>query len=188
MREPHWLRPLARITRPFAALGFALVLWLLAAASQARAAQDVVHFGDAIQVGQGETIHDAVCFFCSVHIKGAVKGDVVVFFGDVQIDGSADHDVVNFFGQVKAADETNIGHDLVNFFGGVRLGKHVTVGEDAVVMFGNLRAEDSASVGGSRVVEGGVIFWVPFLLIAGVVSFMVQEMRWRRRRRLLRGY
>jgi len=169
-------------------LGWALTLWLLAAASPAHAAQDAVHFGEAIQVAPGDTVHDAVCFFCSVHIKGAVKGDVVVFFGDVEIDGSARQDVVSFFGQVKAADEARIGRDLVNFFGGVRLGKHAAVGQDAVVMFGSLRADDSATIGGSRVVESGLVFSVPFLLIAAGVWFLIQETRWRRRRRLLRGY
>jgi hypothetical protein len=165
-----------------------VVLLALLAALPARAARDVVHFGSAIDVAKGETIHDAVCFFCSVRVKGAVRGDLVVFFGDVRIDGSADQDVVSFFGDVKAADGSSIGHDLVNIFGGVELGRSVTVGQDAVVLFGQMRAADSASVGGERVEEAGWIFWVPFLLIAGGVSFLVRQTRWMRRRRLLRGY
>jgi len=161
---------------------------LVLAASPARAAKDVVHFGSSIDVGPGESIHDAVCFFCSVNVKGTVQGDMVVFFGDVRIDGHADHDVVNFFGDVKVADDTAIGHNLVNFFGGVELGRNVTVGEDAVVMFGQMREASSASVGGSKVVESGLLFWIPFLVIGGMVSFAVREVRWMRRRRFLRGY
>lgn len=164
-----------------------LVLLVLAA-KPAQASKDVVHFGSSIDVGPGASIHDAVCFFCSVNVKGTVHGDLVVFFGDVRIDGHAEHDVVNFFGSVKAADDTAIGHDLVNFFGGVELGRNVTVGEDAVVMFGNMREASSSSVGGSKMVESGVLFWVPLLVIGGMISFAVREVRWMRRRRLLRGY
>ena len=165
-----------------------LALLVLAAGVPARAAKDVVHFGSPIDVGPGESIHDAVCFFCSVNVKGTVRGDMVVFFGDVRIDGHADHDVVNFFGDVKAADDTSIGHDLVNFFGGVELGRNVTVGQDAVVMFGVMREASTSSVGGSKVVESGLLFWIPFLVIGGMISFAVRELRWMRRRRFLRGY
>lgn len=161
---------------------------LVLAAAPAWAAKDVVHFGSSIDVGPGESIHDAVCFFCSVNVKGTVHGDMVVFFGDVRIGGHADHDVVNFFGNVKAADDTAIGHDLVIFFGGVELGRNVTVGEDAVVMFGNMHEASSSSVGGSKVVESGLVFWIPFLIIGGMISFAVREVRWMRRRRFLRGY
>ena len=156
-----------KISRIWLVCGLALVV--LAAGVPARAAKDVVHFGSSIDVGAGESIHDAVCFFCSVNVRGNVKGDLVVFFGDVRIDGRADHDVVNFFG-------------------GVELGRNVTVGQDAVVMFGQMREASSSSVGGSKVVESGLLFWIPFLLIAGMVSFGVRELRWIRRRRFLRGY
>ena len=173
---------------PLSWLFFGIALFGMLSSMPAQASSDVVHFGSAIEVGQTQTIHDAVCFFCSVTVKGTVRGDLVVFFGDVRIDGNADHDVVNFFGSVKAADGTSIGHDLVNFFGGVELGRNVKVGQDAVVMFGSMRAADTASVGGSRVEEQAWVFWGPFLLIAGGIWFAVREMRWMRRRRALRGF
>jgi hypothetical protein len=170
-------------------LGAALfVLFAATMATPARAGQDIVQFGNAIDVAPNQTIHDAVCFFCSVNIKGAVNGDVVVFFGSVNVEGHANHDVVNFFGEVRATDDSSIGHDLVNFFGGVRLGKNVNVGQDTVVMFGSLRAADSASVGGSRVVEPGWIFWGPVSAIALFIYFIVHELRNARRRRFVRGY
>jgi hypothetical protein len=174
-----------KLSQIFLVGGLAL---LVLAAVPARAAKDVVHFGNSIDVAPGESIHDAVCFFCSVNVKGTVKGDLVVFFGDVRIDGQADHDVVNFFGDVKVADNMAIGHNLVNFFGGVELGQDATVGQDAVVMLGRMREADTSSVGGSKVVESGMLFWIPFLVIAGMVSFGVREVRWMRRRRLVRGY
>jgi len=170
---------------------FAIALLMLSSAiwaTPARAAQDIVQFGNAIDVGPNQVIHDAVCFFCSVNVKGAVNGDVITFFGSVNIEGHANHDVVDFFGEVRAADDASIGHDLVNFFGGVRLGENVNVGEDTVVMFGSLRAADSASEGGSRVVEPGWIFWGPVSAIGLFIYFIVHELRNARRRRFLRGY
>lgn len=170
-------------------LGVALLVLLAAMlATPAHASQDVVQFGNTIDVARNETIHDAVCFFCSVNIKGTVNGDVVVFFGSVHVEGQANHDVVNFFGEVKANDNTSIGHDLVNFFGGVHLGENVSVGEDTVVMFGSLHAADSVSIRGSRVVEPGWLFWGPVSAIALGIYFLVHELRSARRRRMLRGF
>jgi hypothetical protein len=168
------------------AAAFFLMLTSIAAIP-ARAAQDIVEFGSDIDVPPADTIHDAVCFFCSVNVKGTVNGDIVVFFGSVRIDGHANHDVVNFFGSVTAGNDTSIGHDLVNFFGGVRLGENVTVGQDTVVMFGNLRKADTASFGGSRVVEPGWLFWGPFVVLILGIYYVVHEFRGYRHRRVL-GY
>lgn len=154
----------------------------------ARAAQDMVQFGSTIEVPKDGSIHDAVCFFCSVNVHGTVRGDTVVFFGNVRIDGQTDHDVVVFFGDVDAAANTSIAHNVVNFFGRVRLGENATIGQDTVVMFGSLETAESASIGGNRVVQPGVVFWVPFLVIVLGVYFIVHEVRGRRRMRMLRGY
>jgi len=154
-------------------------------ATPAHAAADVVQFGNTIDVAPNQTIHDAICFLCSVNVKGTVNGDIVAFFGSVRIDGHANHDVVDFFGDVKVADDSSIGHDLVNFFGGVQLGENVTVGEDAVVMFGNMHTASTASFGGSRVVEPGWVFWGPFLAICFGIYFLVHEVRGYNRRRMI---
>ena len=169
--------------------GFALFVLLLGmVATPARASQDVVQFGNTIEVAKDATIHDAVCFFCSVNVQGTIKGDTVVFFGNVRIDGQADGDVVNFFGDVSAADDASIRKGLVNFFGRVRLGENAKVGQDAVVMFGSLSAASTATIGGNQVVQPGWIFWLPLLLIIGGITFLVGEVRAARRRRFMRGY
>jgi hypothetical protein len=182
----NFRRPLPFLRKTLGVSLFALVAGLLAI--PAHAAQDVVQFGSTIEVAPNETIHDAVCFFCSVNVKGKVNGDIVAFFGSVRVDGQANHDVVNFFGDVKAADNTSIGHNLVNFFGGVRLGENVSVGQDTVVMFGSIQAEPSASFGGSRVVEPAWLFWGPFLVLFCGIYFLVHEVRSYRRRRLFGVY
>ena len=68
------------------------------AATPALAENDEVQFGSDIRVGPDSTIHDAVCFFCSVDVQGKATGDIVVFFGSVHVSGDAQHDLVNFFG------------------------------------------------------------------------------------------
>lgn len=178
-------RSLSIPTRLFTGLLAACALLLSAA--PAHATKDAVQFGSDIEVGPQEAIHDAVCFFCNVNVRGVVNGDIVVFFGNVHVSGQANHDVVNFFGDVTADDKTSIGHDLVNFFGGVHLGQNVTVGQDTVVMFGGLRAPDSASIGGSRVVEPGWIFWAPFIGLCLGIYFLIHSIRDNRRRRMF-GY
>lgn len=157
---------------------------LAAAAPSAFASRDVVQFGSNIEVEPGTSVHDAVCFFCSVDDRGAVEGDIVVFFGGVRINGHANHDVVNFFGSVNAADNAAIEHDLVSMFGSVHLGENVAVGGDMVAMFGDVQQKSSVTVGRDRVVQPAWIFWGPLFLIVLVGLVVVREVRDSRRRRM----
>ncbi len=177
---------LSRIGRVAGLVAFLLTVAMVA--RPARAAEDIVHFGNSIHVGPNQRIHDAVCFFCSVDVQGTASHDIVVFFGSVHIAGRAEHDVVNFFGNVRLEDNASISHDLVNFFGSTWLGENASVGQDAVVMFGSLHEESSASVGKNQVVEPGFLFWGPFLLIILGITFAVRETRRSRRLRMMRGY
>ena len=49
---------------------FLLGVALAAASTPVRAEQDAVQFFSNIEVSSGSTVHDAVCFFCSVDIEG----------------------------------------------------------------------------------------------------------------------
>jgi hypothetical protein len=159
-----------------------------AAATPAYADRDAVHFFSDIQVSPATTVHDAVCFFCSVRDEGEVEGDIVVFFGNVHIAGKADHDVVNFFGKVSADDNAQIGQDLVSFFGAIRLGQNVSVGKDMVSMFGFTRVPASVSVGHDRVAMPFFILFAPLILVGLVVIFVVHQVRAHRRRQFLNAY
>ena len=166
----------------------ALFLPLLLAAfalapAGARADNDAVQFGSDINISSTHPIHDAVCFFCSVHVQGEVTGDIVVFFGGVQIDGKANRDVVNFFGRTRLADDSIVGRDLVNFFGSVRAGENVQIGRSLVVLLGDLRAPQSLSVGKDRVVQPAWLLWIPLIIFALIVIAIVSLIRnWQRRR------
>lgn len=160
----------------------ALALALIGSATPARADHDVVQFGSTIHVPRETSIHDAVCFFCSVDADGTIEGDVVVFFGNVHIAHAAQHDVVNFFGNVTADSNATLGHDLVTFFGTVRLGENVSVGQDMVAMFGTVQAAPTATVAGDRVIQPGWVFWGPLIFLAVIFIVVIREIRDRRRR------
>jgi predicted acyltransferase (DUF342 family) len=161
---------------------------LLAAAAPARASQDVVRIFDNVDIGPDESVHDAVCVFCSVHVEGKVDGDLVSIFGNVRLNGEAHHDVVSVFGNVTAAGDSSIGGDLVSIFGAVRLGDNVTVGKDTVTIFGMLHAPHSVSVGKDRVSISPWIAFGPFIVIWFAVFLIVHEVREQRRRRFFQNY
>jgi len=165
-----------------------IVLCAALAPAAARAEHDEVQFFSNIHVDAGSTIHDAVCFFCSVDLEGTATGDVVVFFGHTHIASSAQHDVVNFFGGVTADDNATIDHDLVSMFGRVRLGENVHVGQDLVAMFGTLNTGDGVTVDGDRVVQPAWLFYAPTIFLVVVIVLIVREFRAYRRRAFLRGY
>jgi hypothetical protein len=157
-------------------------------ATPLHASKDVVQFGSNIEVAPGSSVHDTVCFFCSVNDYGSVDGDIVVFFGNVHIDGHANHDVVSFFGNVTASDGANIGQDLVSMFGTIRLGENVSIGKDMVAMFGGVRSASTVTVGGDRVIQPAWVFWGPLLVFALILSVILREIRGYRRRAYMRRY
>jgi hypothetical protein len=155
----------------------------------AHAENDQVQFGSDITASADHPIHDAVCFFCSVHADGEVTGDIVVFFGSVHINGTAHRDVVNFFGRTRLADGAIVERDLVNFFGSVRAGENVRIGRSLVIILGYLRAPASLSIGQDRVILPGWLLWIPFIIFACIIIAIVRIVRaWQWRRRMYAGY
>jgi hypothetical protein len=166
-----------------------LVFVVAFAARPAHADRDQVQFGTNIVVPPEGSVHDAVCFFCSVNAQGTIDHDVVVFFGDVHIAGHANHDVVNFFGTVRADDNAVIAHDVVNFFGGIRLGENVSIGNDMVAMFGSVHMADSVNVAGNRVIQPAWVLLIPLLILGGIITLIVSAVRnFHRRQLMAAGY
>jgi hypothetical protein len=156
------------------------------AAAPAHADRDAVQFGGNIEVPEGSSVHDAVCFFCSVNVHGIADHDIVVFFGNVHIaaHANANHDVVNFFGNVRADNDASIAHDLVSFFGSVRLGENVSVGNDMVVMIGSIHTSDSVSIHGNRVYQPGWVIFIPLIFLGGLITLIVSLVRSHRRQQM----
>ncbi len=161
---------------------------LVFAAVPAHANRDEVQFGSNIVVPAGSSVHDAVCFFCSVHAEGTIDHDVVVFFGNIHIAGHANHDVVNFFGNVRADDNATISHDLVSMFGSIYLGNNASVGNDMVAMFGSVHAADSVTVVGNRVVQPAWLLLIPLVILGSIIVGIVSLFRSYRRRQMFSGY
>ena len=172
------------------ALIFSLILAVFALVpARARADADAVQFGSDITASADHPVHDAVCFFCSVHVDGEVTGDIVVFFGSVHINGTAHRDVVNFFGRTRLADGAIIERDLVNLFGSVRAGENAQVGRSLVIIFGYIRAPGSFSIGKDRFLLPGWILWIPFIIFACIIIAVVRAFRaWQWRRSMYAGY
>lgn len=164
------------------------VAMLAGLAVPARADRDVVQFGSSIHVARETSVHDAVCFFCSVYADGAVEGDIVVFFGNVHVGTNANHDVVNFFGDVTTDNDASIGQNLVSFFGHVRLGENTNIGKDMVAMFGSVQSASTVTVSGDRVVQPGWVFWGPLLVFTLIIIVVVREIREQRRRAYMRRF
>lgn len=157
------------------------------AAAPAHASRDAVQFGSDIHVAPGSSVHDAVCFFCSVDAQGPVEHDMVVFFGDVHVHTQANHDIVNFFGDTQIDNNATVAHDVVNFFGAVHLGQNASIGNDMVVMFGSVRAAGSATVVGNRVYQPIWLLCIPLCILGGIIYAIVAGIRSIRARRFY-GY
>ena len=164
---------------------FAFVLLLAGSAlltQPAEAEGDAVEFGSTIHVAATDSLHDAVCVFCSVEDEGVVTGDIVAIFGSVHISGEARHDVVSVFGGVHLEDGATIEHDAVSVFGNTRIGRHAKVGHDLVNIFGQLHVDTSASVYGNKVSQPFFFFWTPLVVLGGIIFALVQISRSRRYR------
>ena len=115
-----------RIPRRF--LLFAVLLFLALTAPPLEA-EDRTQFTKDIVVQPGEKVDDALCFFCSIHVRGTLGGDAVAIGGSVEVEGTVDGDVVASGG-------------------GVRLGPGATVTSEAVAVGGHLERGPQSSIGG----------------------------------------
>ena len=164
-------------------IAFASLLSLTALLSHPVQAQsDAVEFGSTIHIAANESLHNAVCIFCSVEDEGVVTGDIVAIFGSVHITGEARHDVVSLFGGLHLDDDASIEHDVVSIFGGTWIGRHSKVGHDLVNVFGPFQMDPSATAYGDRVSEPFYFFWPPLLILAAIIFGLVQVSRSRRYR------
>jgi len=120
--------------------------------------RDAVQFANNIVVHEGEEVHDAVCFLCSIEVDGTVHGDMVAFLGNIHVRGHAEHDAVAFLGSVSLADNASVDHDVVVFAGSLHTGSGSSIGRD-------------------RVVFPMFLFLLPLLLVAGFVMLIIWAIR-----------
>ena len=105
------------------AFTFLVVISLLSAATLSRAddkssgGNDVVRFGKSIEVGPEESVGDAVCIGCSIHIVGTASGDLVAIGGAISVEGTVRGDAVVVGGNLRMGPNALI-HGDVNVTGG----------------------------------------------------------------------
>jgi len=146
---------IARKPRWFAA---ALLVCLFAPCLLRAQERDAVQFANNIVIHEGEEVHDAVCFLCSIENDGTVHGDMVAFLGNIRVRGHAEHDAVAFLGNIS-------------------LGENASIDHDAVVFAGSLRNGPGSSIGRDRVVFPLFLFLLPLLFAGGILALIVWAIR-----------
>jgi len=141
-------------------LAHALFLLAAIAPSFARADQNRVGFGNDITIGEGETVGDIACAFCSVRVHGRVAGDVAVLFGTVSVDDN----------QAVSGDVAILGGDL-------NLREQAEVGGDVAIAAGSANLAPGASIRGDRMVLPGRLWlllpFAPILILVGIIWLIV---------------
>ncbi len=82
------------------------------AQAQEGAKERVSYFHDIV-IEKGETAHVLTCLFCSVIVRGQVKGDAVSVWGNIEIEGRVEGDAVAAGGKIILRGEATAEGDLV---------------------------------------------------------------------------
>jgi len=132
---------------------FLLAAQVAAARTPAPAPEDRVQYFRDVTVAPGETVGDAICFFCAIEARGAVTGDAVAIWGGIDIAGRVDGDAVAVGGGIRLHGGSSLA------------GEAVTVGGPLEVAPG-VKAPDSTDVryvampGQRRIYWASALVWV----------------------------
>ncbi len=109
-----------------------LILFCPLTQAQAKDSDDRTQFAREMVIGPGETVGDALCFFCPIHVRGVVNVDAVAIGGSIEVEG-------------------NVEGDAVAAGGGIRLGPGARVKGDAVAAGGQLERDPKSSIDGDAI-------------------------------------
>ena len=173
------------------AIRFVIVLVMLAAvfalAGPARGADQRFMLGESIHVGPGETLQEATCVACSIHIEGVVRdsaililgrlvnegtieGNAVVIAGSLESDGSVEGNSLVVAGDMVLRG--SVDGDAVTVMGDLQVeDPSIAIGGDAVTILGNQTGVTPNSVGGSVQIHGGDR--VGRLVLSGAIVVLV---------------
>jgi len=147
--------------RLFSIIAISTLFLLVPSMSAAAPSNDRVQIGRSIVVQPGESVGDLVCIACSIRVRGQTAGDAVAVAGSISLE-----------------DGAQIAGDTVAIAGSVRLERNTKIGGDVVAVAGKIRRDPEAVIGGDVTSIGGVgwmvpILLAPFLLLGGVVAFIL---------------
>ncbi len=130
---PNWAKPSQRVT-----------------SRGSGPADDRVSISRPIVVEEAEGVGEAVCFGCSIEVRGVVTRDAVSFGGSVRLAPGArvGGDAVAFGGSIALDERSRLGGDGVAFGGHVKVAKDARVAGDAVAFGGRLKVEDGGIIEG----------------------------------------
>jgi hypothetical protein len=141
-----------------------LVLSVPAFAKHGNNSSDRASFGTDITISEGEEAGDIACAFCSVTVRGDVKGDVAVLFGSVSVDPGH-----------------KIGGDVAIMGGDLNLGEEAVTHGDVAILAGNANLAPSATIHGSRSILPGAIWllipFAPLLILIGIIWLVIHLIR-----------
>ncbi len=175
-------------SRSLSTLAVIVTVFVLLAATNARADEDRVRIGGNVTVEQGESVDDVVCIGGSVVNHGEVRGSIVVIGGSLDSDGEIKDDMVVMGGHANI--DNRVGGDTVAMGGAVELGPNAEISGDAVALGGAIHQETGSTIHGeSHSLPGpwwlfglsgvgmlaffGILSFVPVALLAALLAYAV---------------
>lgn len=131
-------------------------------------AGDRVQIGHSIEVGPDETVGDAVCVGCSIHVAGHVMGDAVAVGGSLSVDGKVNGDTAAVGGSIHLGSEASVGGDAVGIGGGVEREPGSTVGGEVTS-----GAHFPMAGGIMGIFFLGLLGSIPFALVLSVICYLI---------------
>jgi len=95
-----------------------------------------VRFFHDIVIESGERAGDAVCFGCSIYVRGSLNGDAVAIGGGIEISGTASADAVSIVGNIRLDPGAKLQGDAVAVAGRVERHSEASIGGEVVSLPG----------------------------------------------------
>jgi hypothetical protein len=142
----------------------AFLLMLVCTPAFARSAEDRASVGSDITIPEGESAGDIACAFCTVRVRGEVRGDIATLFGSVIVD-----------------EGRNVSGDVASLGGDLELGQDASVGGDVAIAAGETRLGSGAAIRGQQTVLPGRVWLLlplaPLLIFVGLIWLVVYVVR-----------
>jgi hypothetical protein len=149
-------------------LGLALLLLFGATGARAQGGSRT-YFNQDIYIAQGQQVHHAVCFFCSVQVEGQLSGDIFVLFGNLNVSGRVDGPATIIGGNAVVDSQARLGGNLTVIGGNAVYETDESIAGNAWVIGGHL-----SPVGGHRSQAPRRLFFSPLLAAAvAIVAFLL---------------
>jgi hypothetical protein len=142
----------------------AFLLMLVCTPAFARSAEDRASVGSDITIPEGESAGDIACAFCTVRVRGEVRGDIATLFGSVIVE-----------------EGRNVSGDVASLGGDLELGQDASVGGDVAIAAGETRLGSGAAIRGQQTVLPGRVWLLlplaPLLIFVGLIWLVVYIVR-----------